>query len=161
MIDSSLCDESSRSGHDERFRSVCGATDSRMPSPESIPFSLPPQQQISIIMSINGVINGAIPNVKWPTLVLTEANSGKVDGEEFTKIDNQRWVGEFDYDQRKQINLGAIRNRKSGNSLHKFAGQHERRHEQHSILVESDLPRGPRRIPSPRGKNGLRDVRDH
>lgn len=68
-------------------------------------------------MSINGVINGAIPNVKWPTLVLTEANSGKVDGEEFTKIDNQRWVGEFDYDQRKHINLGAIRNRKSGNYL--------------------------------------------
>lgn len=60
---------------------------------ESIPFSLPPQQQISIIMSINGVINGAIPNVKWPTLVLTEANSGKVDGEEFTKIDNQRVRG--------------------------------------------------------------------
>lgn len=48
------------------------------------------QQQISIIMSINGVIQ----NAKWPELVLTEASGGaKVDGENFVKADNQRVRG--------------------------------------------------------------------
>jgi hypothetical protein len=48
------------------------------------------QQQISIIMSINGVIQ----NAKWPELVLTEASGGaKVDGENFVKSDNQRVRG--------------------------------------------------------------------
>jgi hypothetical protein len=45
------------------------------------------QQQISIIMSINGVLQ----NAKWPDFVLTETkSSATVDGQSFVKTDNQR-----------------------------------------------------------------------
>jgi hypothetical protein len=47
------------------------------------------QQKISIIMSVLGVL----PNMKWPELVLTEASSGKVDGENFVGTSNQRVRG--------------------------------------------------------------------
>lgn len=52
-------------------------------------FSLPPQQQISIIMSINGVL----VNVRDPDFVLGTHRDGvhtKVEGQAFNQTDNQR-----------------------------------------------------------------------
>ncbi|KAG1763445.1 hypothetical protein EDD22DRAFT_846378 [Suillus occidentalis] len=50
-------------------------------------------------------ISGVIQNAKWVDLVLTETTSGaKVDGQSFAKTDNQRWVGEYDYQPEKGQN---------------------------------------------------------
>lgn len=63
-------------------------------------------------------INGVIQNVKWPELVLTAANGGaKVDGANFTMTDNQRWIGEYQYDQPTHTHLGTIKNKDNGNYL--------------------------------------------
>ncbi|KIK34004.1 hypothetical protein CY34DRAFT_18017 [Suillus luteus UH-Slu-Lm8-n1] len=62
-------------------------------------------------------IHGVIQNVKWPELFLTETNSGNVDGETFGKCENQRWIGEYSYDQQKRINLVALQNKFTGDYL--------------------------------------------
>ncbi|KAG3229943.1 hypothetical protein P692DRAFT_20827110, partial [Suillus brevipes Sb2] len=63
-------------------------------------------------------INGVIQNAKWPELVLTEASGGaKVDGENFVKSDNQRWMGEFDYQPEVDRYIGTIQNKNSGDYL--------------------------------------------
>ncbi|KAG2740875.1 hypothetical protein P692DRAFT_201796911 [Suillus brevipes Sb2] len=60
---------------------------------------------------------GVLPNMKWPELVLTEASSGKVDGENFVGTSNQRWIGEFDYEEGTCRCIGTIQNENSGDYL--------------------------------------------
>lgn len=133
--DGSFCDESSRavviitrqrleitvwfSTIIEMFTEACGARDSIMPSPSPYPcriLVLASQQQISIIMSVNGVIQ----NVKWTDLMLTANKEGtyvKVDGNNFTDTDNQRWVGHPTYDSATDSYLTSIQNKESGHFL--------------------------------------------
>ncbi|KIK47025.1 hypothetical protein CY34DRAFT_799874, partial [Suillus luteus UH-Slu-Lm8-n1] len=60
-------------------------------------------------------INGVLQNVKWPELFLTETNDKKVVGENLTKCENQRWIGEYVYDA--GMYLGTIMNKDSGDYL--------------------------------------------
>ncbi|KIK34114.1 hypothetical protein CY34DRAFT_17947 [Suillus luteus UH-Slu-Lm8-n1] len=62
-------------------------------------------------------INGVLQNAKWPDFVLTETkNTATVDGQSFVKTDNQRWIGEYNYEEKGRYFV-SIKNKDSGNYL--------------------------------------------
>jgi hypothetical protein len=65
-------------------------------------------------------VNGVIQNVKWTDLMLTANKEGtyvKVDGNNFTDTDNQRWIGHPTYDSATDSYLTSIQNKESGHFL--------------------------------------------
>ncbi|KAG2117331.1 uncharacterized protein F5147DRAFT_672371 [Suillus discolor] len=78
--------------------------------------SLPPQQQISIIMSINGVL----VNVRDPDFVLGTHRDGvhtKVEGQAFNQTDNQRWTSRYKYVKETDMRLWSVQNKDTGDYL--------------------------------------------
>ncbi|KAG1902177.1 uncharacterized protein F5891DRAFT_1025169, partial [Suillus fuscotomentosus] len=77
---------------------------------------LPPQQQISIIMSINGVL----VNVRDPDFVLGTHRDGvhtKVEGQAFNQTDNQRWTSRYTYVKETDTRLWSVQNKDTGDCL--------------------------------------------
>ncbi|KAG2117322.1 uncharacterized protein F5147DRAFT_308160 [Suillus discolor] len=77
---------------------------------------LPPNQQISFIMAITGVL----VNVHDTDLVLATAKDGvhvKVQGQGINHTDNQRWIAKYKYDRTADANLWSVQNKDTGNYL--------------------------------------------
>ncbi|KAG1763265.1 hypothetical protein EDD22DRAFT_952507 [Suillus occidentalis] len=63
-------------------------------------------------------MGGVIQNAKWPNLVLTETkSSATVDGQSYVGTDNQRWNGDFSYDDITKTYSMWIKNNNTDNYL--------------------------------------------